>query len=88
MSICTNKLRQLKLVINVFMINPQPSTKTNNSILNGSEIITGGSITIPIDINTLATTISIIKKGMNIKNLNFQPPLCSKDLRKVLSLHY
>lgn len=37
---------------------------TNNKILKGREIITGGSIIIPIDIKTLATTISITKNGM------------------------
>ena len=45
-----------------------PSTSTNNNILNGNEIITGGSIIIPIDISTLATTISITKKGIKIIN--------------------
>src|SRR5699024_6586629 len=44
----------------------QPSTKTNKSILNGREIITGGSIIIPIDIKTLATAISITKNGTKI----------------------
>ena len=46
----------------------QPSTKTNNRILNGSEIMIGGSIIMPIDINTEATTISIAKNGMKIRN--------------------
>ena len=36
-------------------------------ILKGREIIDGGSITIPMDINVLDTTISIIKNGMNSK---------------------
>ena len=35
-------------------------------ILNGKEIMTGGSMIIPIDINVLATIMSITKKGMNI----------------------
>ena len=33
------------------MIRPQPSTSTKSRILNGSEIITGGSIIMPIDIS-------------------------------------
>src|SRR5699024_4569778 len=45
----------------------QPSTRTNNNILNGNETITGDNINIPIDINTLANTISIIKNGIKIK---------------------
>src|SRR5699024_68954 len=51
---------------NECVIKYQPSTKTNSKILNGNEIITGGSIIIPIDIKTLATAISIIKKGIKI----------------------
>lgn len=42
--------------------------ETNNNILNGNEIITGGNIIIPIDIKTLATTISITKKGTKTIN--------------------
>ena len=40
----------------------------NNNNLNGKEIITGGSINIPIDISTLDTTKSISKNGKYIKN--------------------
>ncbi|MPN09769.1 hypothetical protein SDC9_157061 [bioreactor metagenome] len=36
-------------------------------ILNGNAIIDGGNITMPIDINVLDTTMSIIKNGMNSK---------------------
>ena len=36
--------------------------------LNGKDIITGGNIIIPIDMRTDATTISIIRNGMKIKN--------------------
>jgi hypothetical protein len=43
----------------------QPSTSTNNMILKGREIIMGDNIIIPMDINTLDTTRSMIKKGMN-----------------------
>ena len=42
--------------------------RTNSNNLNGREIMTGGSIIIPIDIKTLATIISSIKKGINNKN--------------------
>ena len=45
---------------------PQPSTRTNSRILNGSEIITGGSIIMPIDISAEATTRSITRNGMKI----------------------
>ncbi len=41
----------------------QPSTITNSNNLNGSEIITGGNMNIPMDIRVLATTMSIIKNG-------------------------
>jgi hypothetical protein len=55
--------QNLKLRIRVFTMRPQPSTSTNKRILNGSEIITGGNMTMPIDIRTLATTISIMING-------------------------
>jgi hypothetical protein len=45
-----------------------PSTKINNNILNGNEIITGGSIIIPIDIKVLDTIISITRNGTYIIN--------------------
>ena len=41
----------------------QPSTITNKSILNGIEIITGGNIIMPIDINVDATIISMTMNG-------------------------
>jgi len=44
-----------------------PSTRTKIRILNGKEIITGGSIIIPILISTELTTISITKNGKKIK---------------------
>ena len=37
---------------------------TNSKILNGNEMVVGGSIIIPIDINTEDTTISITIKGI------------------------
>src|SRR5579863_1936364 len=47
------------------MSSVQPSTTTNNMILNGSDTRTGDSIIMPMDINTLATTRSMTRKGMN-----------------------
>ena len=43
----------------------QPSASTNSMILNGSEMTAGDTIIIPIDISTLATTMSMMRKGMN-----------------------
>ena len=47
----------------------QPSTSTNNMILNGSDTVDGDTIIIPIDINTLATTMSMIRNGMKMAKL-------------------
>ena len=59
-----NLLNQIvKLFTNAAIIKCQPSTNTNSIILNGKATITGDIIIIPIDINKLATTISIIKNG-------------------------
>src|SRR5664279_1827457 len=44
----------------------QPSTRTKSISLKGMEIITGDIIIMPIDISTLATTMSIIRKGMKM----------------------
>jgi hypothetical protein len=40
-----------------------PSTNTNNISFKGNEIMIGGSIIIPMDINTEATTRSTTRKG-------------------------
>src|SRR3954452_15739140 len=45
----------------------QPSTRMNSRILNGSEMKTGGSIIIPIDINVDETTRSMIRNGRKIR---------------------
>ena len=45
----------------------QPSTKTNNNSLNGSEINIGESIIIPSDIRMDAITISITRNGKKIR---------------------
>ena len=50
------------------MTKVQPSTSINNMILKGSEISTGESIIMPIDISVLATTRSMITNGMNSRN--------------------
>lgn len=57
--------------------NSHPFTVTNNNNLNGSEIIAGGSIIIPMDINVLETTISISKNGIYNKNPALNPLLSS-----------
>jgi hypothetical protein len=54
---------QAKLPTNEPTIKYHPSANTKSSNLNGKLIITGGTIIIPIDKSTLATTISSIKKG-------------------------
>ena len=48
------------------MTRPQPSTRMKSRILNGSEIITGGSIIMPIDISAADTTRSMTRNGMKI----------------------
>ena len=55
--------RYPKLLINVPTTRLQPSERTNSSSLNGNEINIGGSINIPIEIITLAMTMSRIKNG-------------------------
>src|SRR4029450_9743909 len=45
------------------MISDQPSTRTNSSSLNGSEISEGGNITMPSDISTALTMMSITRNG-------------------------
>jgi len=47
------------------MITAASSTINYSMILNGSEIIIGDSIIIPMAISTLATTISMIRNGMD-----------------------
>ncbi len=42
----------------------QPSTMTKSRILNGSDIIVGGSIIMPMDMSVLATIISMTMNGM------------------------
>ncbi len=53
----------LKLIISDRTNKCQPSTITNSSTLKGIEIITGGSIIIPIDMSVDATIISITMNG-------------------------
>ena len=45
----------------------QPSTSTKNMILKGRAIIMGGSIIMPMDISTEATTMSMMRKGMKTR---------------------
>ena len=50
------------------IIKLHPSAITNNKILNGIDIVVGGSIIIPMDIRVEDTTISITMNGRYIKN--------------------
>ena len=45
----------------------QPSTRTKKINLNGSDTTTGGSIIMPMDISTEATTRSMIRNGRNYR---------------------
>ncbi len=54
----------LKLLISCSVRRPHPFTRTNRISLNGVEIITGGSMIIPIDISVEATTMSMMMNGM------------------------
>ncbi len=45
-----------------------PSAKTNSINLNGNDIMIGGSIIIPIESKTLATTMSMIRNGTYSKS--------------------
>jgi len=53
----------LKLCTRLVMVRLHPSTSTNNSSLNGSEIMAGGSMNMPILMSTLATTASMMMNG-------------------------
>src|SRR5262249_41992120 len=55
--------RQWKDVTSDWMTRCQPATSTNNRILNGSEMRTGGSIIIPIDISVAEMIMSMIRNG-------------------------
>jgi hypothetical protein len=46
-----------------FTVKFQPSTSKNIKILNGSEMMTGGIIIIPIESKMLATTMSMTMNG-------------------------
>ena len=39
------------------MTRSHPSARTNNKILNGNEMVVGGSIIIPMDISTVDNTV-------------------------------
>ena len=45
----------------------QPSIKTKNRTLKGSDMTVGGSIIMPIDMVTVATTMSITRNGRAIR---------------------
>ena len=54
----------LKLTIKDRIKSCQPSTMTNSNILNGIEIMTGGSIIMPMPISVLATIMSMTINGI------------------------
>src|SRR3546814_18685011 len=49
------------------IVSAQPSTRTNSSSLNGSEMIVGDSIIMPRLISTVATTRSMTMKGRKMR---------------------
>src|SRR4051794_28072188 len=55
-----------------------PSTRMKRRILNGSEMKTGGSIIIPIDISVDETTRSMIRNGRKIRNPIWKAVLSSE----------
>jgi hypothetical protein len=57
----------LNVIIKLPIIKFHPSAITNRSILNGVDIVVGGSIIIPIDISVEDTTISITINGRYIR---------------------
>ena len=61
----------------LFIIDPttryHPSTSTNSIILNGSDIMMGGSIIMPMDISTDAITMSSTRNGMYIRKPMVNP---------------
>ena len=59
----------------------QPSTRTNSRILNGSEMKTGGSIIIPIDISVELTTRSITRNGRKIRKPIWKAVLSSEMMK-------
>src|SRR5271167_1595300 len=67
----------VKLCASEPISNCQPSTSTNNISLNGSEIVAGETIIIPIDISTLATTMSMIRNGMKMVKPIWKPVFSS-----------
>ena len=56
--------------------------------LNGSEMSTGESIIIPIDISTLATTMSMMTNGMNTMNPIWKAVLSSLVAKAYFSVQY
>ena len=67
------------------MISDHPSTSTNNKILNGNEMKTGGSITMPIDISVEATTRSITRNGRKIRKPIWNAVLSSLRMNEGIS---
>src|SRR5664279_535643 len=68
------------------MIKYQPSTSTNSSTLKGREIVTGGSIIMPMLSRMLATTMSTTRKGRKIMK-PISKAVFSSLMRKAGSRH-
>ena len=60
-------VHQWKLSTSDLVTRFQPSTRTNSRILNGREMKTGGSITMPIDMSVELTTMSMTRNGRKIR---------------------
>src|SRR3954452_10830099 len=63
----------------------QPSTRMNSRILKGSEMKTGGSIIIPIDISVEDTTRSMIRNGRKIRKPIWKAVLSSEMMNEGIS---
>src|SRR4051812_37153043 len=75
-----------KLLIRLSVIKCQPSTNTNKSNLNGSEISTGGNIIMPMLINTVLITTSIIRNGRYTLNPMMKAVLSSLSMNAGISV--
>ena len=68
------------------MIMPHPSTRTKSRILKGSEIITGGSIIMPMDMSAAETTRSMMRKGMKMTKPMMNAARSSESMKDGMSV--
>jgi flagellin len=82
-SLCRNKLpaSQVNDRIRPATMRFQPSIRTKKSILMGSAMTVGGSIIMPIDMTTDATTTSITRNGSAIKKPISKPRRSSEIMK-------